>query len=114
MICRSRAASGWRRRRPQGAQRNALAVQDIGSFRGRLVVPMTSRSPNTLARSEMYVPGAYVQAYIEAARSVDVDPYRQLRQARLPTTGLDDAEMTVPQERFVELVQATAQVAQRP
>jgi AraC-like DNA-binding protein len=59
-------------------------------------------------------PGAYIRAYIEAARSVDVEPYRQLRQARLPTTGLDDDDVTVPQARFLELLDATAKVAQRP
>jgi len=63
---------------------------------------------------EMYVPGAYLQAYIEAARSVDLEPYRLLRQARLPTSDLDGDDLVVPQERVIELLELSATVAQRP
>jgi AraC-like DNA-binding protein len=67
-----------------------------------------------LESGEMYVPGGYLLAYIEAARSVDLEPYRLLRQARLPTAGLDGDDLVAPQERFIELLDLSATVAQRP
>ena len=63
---------------------------------------------------EMYVPGTFLTAYVAAAKRVDLEPYRQLRAARLPIHGLDAEELMVRQDRFIELLLASSRLAQRP
>lgn len=60
------------------------------------------------------VPGSYLAAYVDAAKRVDLEPYRHLRQAGMPDSGFDDERVCVPHDRFIALVQGSARVARRP
>jgi AraC-like DNA-binding protein len=59
-------------------------------------------------------PGWFLAAYVEAARSLDLEPYRHLRQAGLPARGFEDERVYVPHDRFMDLLRDSARAARRP
>jgi AraC-like DNA-binding protein len=60
-----------------------------------------------------FIHGGFLSAYVEAARRVDLEPFRHLRQARLPTNGFDDDAVLVPYARFISLLDRSACVSGR-
>jgi AraC-like DNA-binding protein len=58
-------------------------------------------------------PGWFLVAYVEAAKSVDLEPYRHLRQAGLPASGFDDERVFVLHDRFIALLRESERAARR-
>ncbi|HEY3797988.1 MAG TPA: AraC family transcriptional regulator ligand-binding domain-containing protein [Caulobacteraceae bacterium] len=63
---------------------------------------------------EALVPGTFLGAFVAAAKAVDLDPYRQLRQLGLPTTDHDDEALVAPYSRFMELLARCAEASGYP
>ena len=65
-------------------------------------------------RDDALVPGAFLVAYIEAARGAELEPFRQLRRAGLPTGNLDAEHLFVSHARFLALLDASARASRQP
>ncbi|HEX3918960.1 MAG TPA: AraC family transcriptional regulator [Caulobacteraceae bacterium] len=70
------------------------------------------RGPST--RDAALVPGAFLVAYIDAARQAELEPFRQLRRAGLPTEALDAENLFVSHARFLGLLDASARASRQP
>ncbi|HWA62265.1 MAG TPA: AraC family transcriptional regulator [Caulobacteraceae bacterium] len=55
-----------------------------------------------------------LSAYADAARSVDIEPYRMLRKVGLPEAGLRQPDVAIPADRLVTLLEASARESDRP
>jgi len=62
--------------------------------------------------ADAQVPGGFLAAFVIAARAAELEPFRRLRQAGLPTQDLDRA--SVSHARFLELLHEAERDARRP
>jgi len=60
------------------------------------------------------VSGAVLAAYVETAKRVEIDPYAQLRRARLPSAAADWSAVRAPYARIVSLLSTSAEIADAP
>ena len=59
--------------------------------------------------SGAYLRSSLLAAFAEAARSVELEPYRMLRKAGLPEAALDQGDLKIPAYRVAALLDASAQ-----